>query len=135
MDDLDERLLRMLKDDARRPYVEIARELGTSEGTIRQRVKKLSGEGTIRRFTVKTAGRNVKAMIEVAIETNAKMADVSNAIAKWDGVESVWEVSGDFDIVVVCDVGNTAELNEIVDKIRGFGNVRATRSRLIMKEL
>jgi len=135
MDDLDERLLRLLKDDARRPFVEIARELGTSEGTIRQRVKKLGQDGTIRRFTVKTAGRNVKAMIEVAIETNARMADVSNAIAKWDGVESVWEVSGDFDIVVVCDVASTAALNEIVDKIRAFGNVRATRSRLIMKEL
>jgi Lrp/AsnC family transcriptional regulator, regulator for asnA, asnC and gidA len=134
VDDLDKAILRILKDNARESFVHMAEVLGTSEGTIRARVKKLVDDGLIKKFTVQTAGSNVKALIEIRIETNVNTASVSQQIQKWDGVERVLEVTGEHDIVVFVDVANTSELNDIVERIRQFKEVQSTRSRLILRE-
>lgn len=134
MDDLDKALLRILKDNARESFVRMAEVLGTSEGTVRARVKKLVDDGLIKKFTLQTAGSNVKALIEIRIETNVNTASVSQQIQKWDGVERVLEVTGEHDIVVFVDVGSTSELNDIVERIRQFKEVQSTRSRLILRE-
>ena len=135
LDTLDERILALLKENAREPFVNIAKQLGTSEGTIRARVKKLQQLGVIKRFTVKTAGKGVKALIEVKVETGVHTSDVSSQIGKWKGVEQVWEVSGDNDIVVLVNCGATEELNDLVERIRSLKEIKATGSRLILKEL
>jgi DNA-binding Lrp family transcriptional regulator len=134
MDDLDKTLLRILKDNARESFVRMAEVLGTSEGTVRARLKRLQDEGVIKKFTVQTAGSNVKALIEIRIETNVNMATVSEQIQKWDGVERVWEVTGEHDIVVIVDVASTTEMNDIIERIRQFKEVQSTRSRLILRE-
>ncbi|HVL48344.1 MAG TPA: Lrp/AsnC family transcriptional regulator [Candidatus Thermoplasmatota archaeon] len=134
MDDLDTAILRILKDNARESFVAMAQVLGTSEGTIRARVKRLQDEGIIRRFTIQTAGQNVKALIEVRIETNVNTATLSSQIATWEGVERVWEVTGEQDLLVMVDVPSTAALNDIIERIRQFKETQATRSRLILKE-
>jgi DNA-binding Lrp family transcriptional regulator len=134
MDDLDRALLRILKDNARESFVRMAEVLGTSEGTVRARLKKLQDDGVIKKFTVQTAGSNVKALIEIRIETNVNTASVSQQIQKWDGVERVLEVTGEHDIVVFVDVASTSELNDIVERIRQFKEVQSTRSRLILRQ-
>ncbi|MCA1812476.1 MAG: Lrp/AsnC family transcriptional regulator [Halobacteriales archaeon] len=135
MDALDERILAMLRDNAREPFVNIAEKLGTSEGTVRARVKKMQQQGVIRRFTVRTAGKGVKALIEVKVETGVRTSQVSEQILRWDGVEQVWEVSGENDIVVLVDCGSTEALNDLVERIRGLKEIRSTGSRLILKEM
>jgi len=134
VDDLDRALLRILKDSARESFVRMAEILGTSEGTIRARLKKLTDEGAIKKFTIQTAGSNVKALNEIRIETNVNTASVSQQIQRWDGVERVLEVTGEHDIVVIVDVSSTTELNDIVERIRQFKEVQSTRSRLILRE-
>lgn len=135
VDSLDERILSILKENAREPFVNIAKNLGTSEGTIRARVKKMQQSGVIKRFSVKTAGKGVKALIEVKVETGVHTSDVSSQIVKWKGVEQVWEVSGEQDIIVLVNCGATDELNDLVDRIRALKEIKATGSRLILKEL
>ncbi|PSP55896.1 AsnC family transcriptional regulator, partial [Halobacteriales archaeon QH_7_66_37] len=67
MDELDREILDILRRDARTPYTEIADEVGTSEGTIRNRVESMVEAGVIERFTVATRTGNVKAMIEISV--------------------------------------------------------------------
>lgn len=135
MDKLDERIVAILRENAREPYVNIAKILDTSEGTIRARVKRLLAEGTIRKFTLRTAGKGVKALVEVRVRTNVNTSDISTKIAGWDGVEQVWEVSGDNDIVVLVDAPGTEALNDVVERIRGMAETAGTESRLVLKEL
>jgi DNA-binding Lrp family transcriptional regulator len=135
VDELDERLLDLLRANARESYVDLAKHLGTSEGTVRARMKRLMDAGIIRRFTVRTAGSNIKAIIEIKVETNVHTADISGKIASWKGVEQVFEISGENDILVIAEAQNTLELNEIIEKIRSFTQVQSTRSRLILREV
>jgi Lrp/AsnC family transcriptional regulator for asnA, asnC and gidA len=134
IDNLDERIIELLKKDSRKPFVEIADGLKVSEGTIRSRVRKLFEEGVIQSFTIKTSSKNVKAIIEVKIDVNVNTSEVANQIAKFDGVSEVFEVTGEEDIVAIIDVTSSPQLNEIIERIRHFDNVQSTRTRLILKE-
>lgn len=134
VDDTDRRLLKLLRADGRASFTALAKEIGTSEGTVRARVKRLVDDGVIRKFTVRTAGRNVKALIEVTVEQNTQTQEVCKRIAAWEGVEAVWEVTGDQDIVVVADCHDPGKLNELIDAIRDIPGTEATKSRLILKE-
>lgn len=135
MDELDEKLLNLLRENARDSFVNLAKALGTSEGTVRARIKKLTDDGVIRKFTLRTAGSNIKAIIEIKVETNVHTSDISGKISKWHGIEQVYEVSGENDILVVAEAQNTLVLNDLIEKIREFPQVQSTRSRLILKEV
>lgn len=135
MDELDERLLELLRTNARESFVDLAKKLGTSEGTVRARIKRLSDDAIIRKFTIRTAGSNIKALIEIKVERNVHTDDISAKIAQWKGIEQVFEISGENDILVIAEAQNTLALNDIIEKIREFPQVQSTRSRLILKEV
>ncbi len=135
MDSTDEKIIGILKRDARTPYVRIAKRLRTTEGTIRSRVKRLQREGVIRAFTVRTASKNIKALIELNIEVNVDTSEISAKIRQMPEVEAVYEVSGDVDIIVIIDVMSTTELNNVIERIRGLGHTLSTETRLILHEL
>ncbi|WP_251342575.1 Lrp/AsnC family transcriptional regulator [Haloplanus halophilus] len=134
MDELDRRILSILRRDSRTPYTEIADRVGTSEGTVRNRVERLIDEGVIERFTVATRTGNVKAMIEVSVAVDVDTTGVSDRMAEWDEVDFVWQVSGEKDIVMVVDAADTRAVNELITKARDLDEVQNTKTRLILDE-
>jgi DNA-binding Lrp family transcriptional regulator len=135
MDATDEKIVAILKKDSRMPNVSIAKSLGATEGTVRSRIKKLQKEGVIRDFTIRTASKNLKALVEIKIEVNVNTSEISKVIRKMPEVETVFEVSGNVDIVAIVDVMSTAELNSVIERIRGLGSTLSTETRLILNEL
>ena len=134
MDDLDRHILSILRRDSRTPYTEIADRVGTSEGTVRNRVERLVDEGIIERFTVATRTGNVKAMIEVSVAVDVDTTDVSARMAEWNEVDFVWQASGEEDIVMVVDAADTDAINELITQARDLDQVRNTKTRLILDE-
>lgn len=123
-----------MKKDSRCPYVEIAEKLGVSEGTVRSRVHKMTEDGIIRGFTIKTSSKNVKALVEVRIDVNTDTEEIAKRLSEYEGVTEVFEVTGDQDIIAIADVESSQKLNEIIEKVRKYDNVLSTRTRLILKE-
>ncbi|AZQ15451.1 MULTISPECIES: Lrp/AsnC family transcriptional regulator [Halorubrum] len=134
MDDLDRRILSILRRDARTPYTEIADRVGTSEGTVRNRVDRMTEEGVIERFTVTTRTGNVKAMIEISVEMNVDTAAVGERMVDWEEVDFVWQVSGEDDVVLVVDAVDTRAVNELISQAREMDEVKSTKTRLILDE-
>ena len=134
IDNLDKRILEIMKTDSRCPYVEIAEKLGVSEGTVRSRVHKMTEDGIIRGFTIKTSSKNVKALVEVRIDVNTDTEEIARKLSEYDGVTEVFEVTGDQDIIAIVDVESSQSLNEIIERVRRYDNVLSTRTRLILKE-
>ncbi|WP_440766040.1 Lrp/AsnC family transcriptional regulator [Natronorubrum sp. DTA7] len=134
MDDLDRQILDMLRRDARTPYTEIADEVGTSEGTVRNRVERMMDENIIERFTISTHTGNVKAMLEVGVAVDVDTKAVSERIAEWEEVDFVWMVSGEQDIVLVVDAADTRGVNDLITKARDQEEVVSTKTRLILDE-
>jgi len=134
MDELDREILNILRQDARAPYTEIADEVGTSEGTIRNRVENMAESGVIERFTVATRTGNVKGMIEISVDVDVHTGGLTERMAEWDRVDFVWQVSGEEDIVLVVDAVDTGGLNELISRARDMDEVKATKTRLILEE-
>ncbi|SFR30623.1 MULTISPECIES: Lrp/AsnC family transcriptional regulator [Halorubrum] len=134
MDDLDRRILSILRRDARTPYTEIADRVGTSEGTVRNRVDRMTEEGVIERFTVTTRTGNVKAMIEISVEMNVNTDEVGQRMVEWEEVDFVWQVSGEEDVVLVVDAVDTRAVNELITQAREMDEVKSTKTRLILDE-
>ena len=134
IDNLDKRILEIMKKDSRCPYVEIADKLGVSEGTVRSRVHRMTEEGIIRGFTIKTSSKNVKALVEVKIDVNTDTEAIARELSTYDGVTEVFEVTGDQDIIAIIDVESSQHLNDIIERVRRYDNILSTRTRLILKE-
>ncbi|MFC5972680.1 Lrp/AsnC family transcriptional regulator [Halomarina salina] len=134
MDALDRDILDVLRRDARTPYTEIADEVGTSEGTVRNRVDKLVDDGVIERFTVATHTGNVKAMIEIGVDVAVDTAGISERMATWESVDFVWQVSGEEDLVLIVDAADTRGVNDLITRAREQEEVISTKTRLILDE-
>jgi DNA-binding Lrp family transcriptional regulator len=134
MDELDQQILSILREDARTPYTEIADAIGTSEGTVRNRVEQLVEEGVIERFTVATRTGNIKSMIELSVDVNVDTSEVSERLAEWPEVDFVWQVGGEEDIVLVVDCADTSGVNDLITQARELDEVVNTKTRLILDE-
>ncbi|MEY7851613.1 Lrp/AsnC family transcriptional regulator [Natrarchaeobius sp. A-rgal3] len=134
MDDLDRQILDSLRRDARTPYTEIADEVGTSEGTVRNRVERMMDDEIIERFTISTRTGNVKAMVEISVAVDVDTKAVSERMATWEEVDFVWMVSGEQDIVLVVDAADTRGVNDLITQARDQEEVVSTKTRLILDE-
>ncbi|MDF9744809.1 MULTISPECIES: Lrp/AsnC family transcriptional regulator [Natrinema] len=134
MDELDRQILDILRRDARTPYTEIADEVGTSEGTVRNRVERMMDDDVIERFTISTRTGNVQAMLEISVAVDVDTKEVSERMAEWDEIDFVWMVSGEQDIVLVVDAADTRGVNDLITKARDQEEVVSTKTRLILDE-
>ncbi len=134
MDELDRQILDILRRDARTPYTEIADEVGTSEGTVRNRVERMMDDEVIERFTISTRTGNVKAMIEVSVAVDVDTKRIAERMAEWEEVDFVWMVSGEQDVVLVVDAADTRGVNDLITQAREQEEVVSTKTRLILDE-
>jgi DNA-binding Lrp family transcriptional regulator len=55
-------------------------------------------------------------------------------MAEWPEVDFVWQVSGEEDVVLVVDAGDTQDLNNLITNSRELEEVVSTKTRLILDE-
>ena len=103
IDDLDQKIIELLSEDARLSNRKIATELGYTEGTIRSRVKRLEEENFIR-FTAVTnmahLDRPQLAYIGIHAEQD-KIKEVAQQVAEIPEINGVIILLGRFDILAI----------------------------------
>lgn len=117
-DEIDEAIIRLLQSDGRMSNREVARQLDVSEGTVRQRLKRLVEAGAIRLGTVTDPaklGIGAVAYVRLRVEPRRLRAVVA-ALAAMDEVFFVASVLGEFDVIAVTGARDRAELSQIVNE-------------------
>jgi len=102
MDRLDRQIVDLLRENGRRSNVDIARNLGVSEGTIRKRVDRLVGTGALKIVGVadpSAVGLTIRTLILLNVEL-AQMPQVARQLSEMPEVMSVYCVTGEHDLVV-----------------------------------
>ncbi len=131
LDELDRGIIACLQEDGRRPYREIGRELGVSEGTIRSRMRRLVDAEALRVVAIADPfhlGYRVLAFVLVSVETGANER-VIGALVELAEVTYVSACTGRFDIYiqVVCrDHDHLYEL--LAETIPAIGGVVRTET-------
>lgn len=126
MDELDRRIMQLLRPNARRSYASIARAIGVSEPTVRNRVTRLIKGGAIlpwARVNPAAIGFPVDAMIGIRVKQGYSKT-VGEKLAEMPNVAYVAYTTGSFDILVEAHLpdneGLFRFLNEDLESFEGI---------------
>lgn len=133
---LDHTIIDALQQDGRRPFTQIATELGISESAVRARTNRLIERGVLQVVGVADPlklGYDQMAMIGVKCEAD-RMLEAADAIAEFDEVIYVVAVAGAWDLLVevVC-VDNEDLLRFLTEKLRRIPGVISTESFVYLR--
>ncbi|MEB3780237.1 MAG: Lrp/AsnC family transcriptional regulator [Desulfurococcales archaeon] len=134
LDSKDLRLLDILKLDGRAPYSRLAAELNISESAVRKRIARLKKLGIIKRFTVEyEIPGEATAIILVKTQPPTPTPEVSRAIIRYRHVDKVYEITGEYDILVVVRASSILDINNIIDYIRSIKGVVGTQTSIVLR--
>lgn len=134
MDDKDKKILQLLKKNGRESYGNLGKKVGLSEGAIRKRIKTLSNLGVIRKFTVKIGEvEGAEAITLLSTSPSSPTQEVSKRIKEIPNVETIYEVTGEYDIVAVITGINIVEVNECIEKIRRVNGIMKTNTMIVLR--
>lgn len=135
-DKKDEKIVEFLRNNSRESFVDIGKNLKLSESAVRRRVKNLVSSGTIKKFTVEVGeGNTTSAFVLISVESSIDTSKVSSKITKIQGVKTVYEITGQYDITVVIRASNITEINECIDALRKIPGVTDTNSVIILRTI
>lgn len=117
LDKTDIKILKLLANDSRISYAEIAREVHLSRMAVRERVMKMVEEGVVERFTVQLDSKKVGLNTPVFLQVEAapsKLDDVANELAKHPKIESVCAMTGKNELYSNAFVKDVESLQQFV---------------------
>ncbi len=135
MDEVDLKILKLLLEDARRSYRDIAKELGLSVATVHNRVKKLQAEGVIKGFAPiidhSKLGFDLTALILLQAE-GGHLIEVEEQVAKLEETCAVYDITGEFDIAVVARFKSREALNRFIKSLLKIPFVKRTSTSMVL---
>ena len=135
-DKIDEKIIGYLKEDSRESFVDIGKKLKLSESAVRRRVKNLVDNKTIKKFTLELNEENAtSAIVLVSVDSTTDTSKVSLKLAKLDGVKTVYEITGQYDITAIISAPSINEINSCIDSLRKIPGVIDSNSVIILKTL
>lgn len=115
----------MLSSNARKPFLEIARETGISGAAIHQRIQKLMASGIIQNFKTEidpaTVGYQTCAYIGFILNDSTKFDEVVERLREIPEVVECHYTSGTYDILAKIYARNNAHLLQIIHKKLSLG--------------
>ncbi len=135
MDELDRRILELLQENARMSYREIAKAVGVAVGTVYNRIKRMEEEGIIRGFYVGIDYERVGFGLTAVVGIKARGKDIvriEEEIAENPRVMQVYDVTGEYDIIVVAKFRDRADMNRFVKWLLSLEGVEKTNTSVVM---
>jgi DNA-binding Lrp family transcriptional regulator len=135
IDDTDELLLALLRENARAATAMLARRLGLSRTTVQSRIERLERRGVIAGYTLKTSNDYEKALVRahVLITALPKLAArVEAELRRIAAVRTLHSVSGTFDMIAIVVASSIQELDAQIDRIGALEGVERTMSSIIL---
>ena len=130
MDDLDHRLLALLRHDARAAIADLAIALKVSRGTVTNRMTKLQRDGVITGYTVRlrpdATPDEIRGWTSIAVDGHQQR--VVHALLGEPGVAALHDTNGRWDLLAELRVASLAELSASLERIRGIPGVSASET-------
>ena len=133
-DKIDEKIIEYLRNDSRESFVDIGKNLKLSESAVRRRVKNLLDSGVIKKFTVEMGDSNTtSAIVLISVESSIDTSKVSSKLTKLEGVRTVYEITGQYDITAIINGPSINEINLCIDELRKISGVSDTNTVIILR--
>ena len=135
MDDIDSRLVTLLRHDGRRSVSDLALELGLSRGTVRARMERLKQSGEVVGYTVVLRADVVAAPVRgiTLIEVEGRAKDrVVAALSGFAEVTAIHTTSGKWDLIAELSTESLSALDALLHRIRLVPGIGASETHLLL---
>lgn len=135
LDELDRRLISMLRANGREPVVNLAERLGVTRATVNNRLARLVERGVIVGFTVQTrdpaATSVVRAVMMIAVERYSTR-EVIKALRGVPEVAALHSTNGRWDVVAELSCESLGAFDEALGAIRDIDGIRASETSILL---
>ena len=137
MDDIDQTLIRLLRDDARASISSLAETCNVSRGTVQNRIGRMVNRGTIQGFTIRqpaeerTGTVRAVTMLEVG---GGRLTHVVRALRGMPEVAEVHTTNGRWDLVVELAAEDLPAFDAVLRRIRAIDGVSNSETSLKLSD-
>lgn len=133
--ELDERLLELLRQNGRESIANLARKLGVSRATIKEHMATLERRKIIEGYTIRFHPQHQEQRLSayLMIEMNPKQTGmVVRHMEKIPAVQSLYSISGSYDLLALVSCDTTAQLDQVIDQISELDGVDKTLTSIVL---
>ena len=135
LDDIDKKIIKVLENDARTSLRKISELVDVSLGTVSNRVKRMERNGVIRGYSVildpDKIGWELNVVIGLRIQ-KGRLIEIQERIAKDSRVHGVYDVTGDFDSMVIARAKNRKDLDNLSKNVLSIDGVERSITHLVL---
>jgi DNA-binding Lrp family transcriptional regulator len=139
MDRIDQQIVALLRDNARRSFQDIGKRVSLSAPAVKRRVDRLERDGVIRGYsaTVDPAafGWHTHAFVELFCEGRMSGDQVREAVAEHPEVEGAYTIAGAPSAIIHVRATDTQHLEEALERIRDTPGVTRTQTQVVLSTL
>lgn len=134
-ENLDAELLNALQSDGRASLRDLASDLDVSVTTVSNYLDELQNSGAIIDFSpivdYDVLGYDVTAVIQLKVE-GAALPDVTDRLQREDQMVSVYEVTGDHDIIAIGRFEDTDQMNRKIKAILEDRDINESNTSVVL---
>lgn len=133
--DLDMRLLRALRVDARRSNRQLAADLGVAATTVGKRLADLEERGIIRGYRPDIDYRKLGLGLVAVTRIKARGEELPRIVASLKShpqLTHVYETTGEFDVMVVGRFANESEMNREIKSMLSMPGIEGTNTSIVL---
>ena len=135
LDEIDKKIIKVLQDDARTSLRKISELVKVSLGTVSNRVKRMEANGVIKGYSVildpDQIGWELNVVIGLRIQ-KGRLIEIQERIAKDSRVNGVYDVTGDFDSMVIARAKNRKDLDDLSKNVLSIDGVERSITHLVL---
>lgn len=132
----DEKLLSILRLNARTSISDLARELNLSRSTVQNRIERLERTGVIKGYSVVYGGEFVKSLVSAHVLIKEKQeltAKTKLELQKIKQVTELYITSGEYDLIAVVQTQSLEQLSMAIEEIGALNGVERTNSSVLLE--
>jgi DNA-binding Lrp family transcriptional regulator len=134
-ENLDAHLVNELLNDGRASLRSLADDLDVSVTTVSNHLKDLESEGVIEGYTpvvdYDQVGYDVTAIIQLKVEGGA-LPDITDRFREHKQMISVYEVTGDYDVVAVGKFTDTDDMNGLIKELLADADIKESNTSVVL---
>ncbi len=139
MDEIDHRIIALLRENARRSFQDIGERVSLSAPAVKRRVDRLERDGIIRGYAANVdpaaIGWNTHAFVELFCEGRMSGDEVSEAIGGYPEVEAAYTIAGAPSAILHLRAADTRHLEDALERVRDTPGVIRTQTQVVLSTL
>src|ERR1700722_206593 len=136
LDELDQQIIELLREDARRTLADIASRVNLSPAPVKRRIDRLEQLGGITGYTVSVdhalIGPSIEAFTELRFAGDADIDEILGSVEQIPEIREVFTMAGDPDALLRIRVNDVEHLKAVVNLLRRTGRVTGTKTLMVL---